>query len=256
MLEGNFSFGGHEDFFFCLFSPHRDEASSSWVALCHIQLPAASFAGLVQAPSRTFAPSLWFFTLSLPCGGVLLAGSRSGGEPRGRRYRCAGACSRNFWPARAKAACSPPGQRPNGMAGRLPALALIAASLRFEVTRSFQSFISTPNRACGGAGPARPHRPSLPGPSLPGEPLLLCSEPGQRQSIPAEQGQGTRQPLGGHLHPSVHLFCSSRCHSGEQEHPRGKKHSPRPACSVRRHSPLQNNLELPSFPAKALGRVL
>lgn len=47
-----------------------------------------------------------------------------------------------FWLAGSAGAHSPPGRWPNGMAGWLPALALIAASLRFEVTRSFQSFIS------------------------------------------------------------------------------------------------------------------
>ena len=49
-----------------------------------------------------------------------------------------------FGLAGATRARSPPGRQPNGMAGWLPALALIAASLRFEVTRSFQSFISPP----------------------------------------------------------------------------------------------------------------
>lgn len=166
----------------CLCPPHRDEASSSWVvALCHIQVPSASFAGLAQAPNIGFAPSLWSTTL--PVFGGRLAGSRGGREPRGRRYQCVGACSRNFWLARTKGACSPPGQLPNGMAGWLPALALIVASLRFEVTRSFQSFISTLIRGCHDAGPGAAPPPLPACAPLQAEPLVLCSATGQRQPM-------------------------------------------------------------------------
>lgn len=203
---------------------------------------------------------------TLPVFGGPLAGCRGSCEQRARRYRSAGACRRNFWLARAKGACSPPGQRPNGMAGRLPALALIVASLRFEVTRSFQSFIPTLARSCQDAGPERLHRPSLPAPLSAGRAsgagLGAGTAPAHgKASLPSSSRwqQGTWQHLGDSF-PPVGLSCSSRCHSGDQDPPnapRGKTHTARPACRglVRRHSPLQNNLELPSFPAKALGRV-
>lgn len=183
----------------CLCPPHRDESSSSWAALRRIRLPVATFAGLLPAPGRAFAPSSRFFTLCLSLGGCWQR-SRGGREPRGRRCRCAGACSRNFWLARAEGVCSPPGPRPNGVAGRLPALALIAASLRFEVTRSFQSFISTSIRARSGSGPAAP---PCPRPPFPREPQSRDSA-SPRRSIPAEQPRvaaGDTPASGGHRHP-------------------------------------------------------
>lgn len=237
--------------------------------------PGASyqFCWPCPTPQQNFCTILVVYH-TLPVFGGPLAGSEGGREPRGRRSRCAGACSRNFWLARAKGACSPPGQRPNGMAGWLPAFALIAASLRFEVTRSFQSFISTLIRACNNTGPG-----AAPPPLAARAPLcrekLFCFARSQDssspwQNIPTEQLQmagGDVPAFGEHLHPRGPLLflkmslrgpeTSSHTSRGKKNTPRGKEYTPRPACRglVRRHSPLQNNLELPSFPAKALGRV-
>lgn len=183
-------------------------------------------------PQQSFCTILVVYH-TLPVFGGPLAGSGGGRETRGRRSWCAGACSRNFWLARAKGVCSPPGQRPNGMAGWLPALALIAASLRFEVTRSFQSFISTLIRACNntGLGAAPPPLPAR---------APLCREKLFRfarsrdsaspwQSIPTEQPQmagGDVPAFGEHLHPRgplLFLKMSLRGPETSSHTSRGKK---------------------------------
>lgn len=172
----------------CLCPLHRDEDSSSWVAPHHIQLPAA---GLAQSP----VPSPKLCNVSpmvqhaLSSSGGLssptpLAESQSGCELRCWWNCCAGACSWDFWLAGATGARSPPGQQPNGMAGWLPALALIAASLRFEVTRSFQSFISRPLfHACNDTEQAAspPPLPACLPSSLLGKASLLPLRPGHHQ---------------------------------------------------------------------------
>lgn len=71
-----------------------------------------------------------------------------------------------FWLARVTEAPSPLGQWPNGMAGCLPVLTLTAASLWFEVTRSFQCFISTYFMPVMTWSRPQPHHPTLP--------ALLC----------------------------------------------------------------------------------
>lgn len=189
--------------------------------------PGAScqFRWSCPSPQQIFCTILVVYH-TLPVSGGPLAGTQGGREPRGRRYRCAGACGRNFWLASAKGACSPPGQRPNGMAGWLPAIALIAASLRFEVTRSFQSFTPTLIRARDDAGPAAAP-PPLPARAPLCREKLFCFLLGARTapalgkasllSNPRWQ-EGTCQRLGDTFTPAG-LFCSSRCHSGDQEHP-------------------------------------
>lgn len=150
------------------------------------------------------------------------------------------------------------------MAGWLPALALIAASLRFEVTRSFQSFISRPPppyfMPVMTLSKQQPHHPSLPELLFARQSsfaFLRARTASARStasvlSIPRCQ-EGMCQHPGGQLHP-VGFFSSGHC-SGQGRTssilpatPRHKKPTKkttlRPACRrlVPRHSPLQNNL--------------
>lgn len=202
-------------------------------------------------PHQSFAMFLrWFNPPCLLLGGQGRAlhpppaSSQGGREPRGLWHRCAGACSWVFWLARATAARSPPGRWPNGMAGWLPALALIAASLRFEVTRSFQSFISPPSPYFTPVSTPSRQQAST-------SARLYSLGPGEHQlKAPASPGiprcqEGTCHYPRGHLHPCEALLLLEtllRAPETSSQPPQGKKkpqQTPRPVCRrfVPRHSP-------------------